>query len=54
MAALEGVNSDLARERRNATFDVEKLTNVIYRGPEKVRRRRYLRMYSDLNVLFLI
>ncbi|XP_061181287.1 peroxisomal acyl-coenzyme A oxidase 1-like [Saccostrea echinata] len=42
MATMERVNSDLARERRNSTFDVEQLTNFIYRGSEKVKRRRYL------------
>ncbi|XP_076089125.1 peroxisomal acyl-coenzyme A oxidase 1-like [Mytilus galloprovincialis] len=38
----QGVNTDLAKERLNATFDVENLTNLIYGGPEKVERRRQI------------
>ncbi|CAC5407985.1 E1.3.3.6 [Mytilus coruscus] len=36
------VNPDLANERLNATFNVENLTNLIYGGPEKVKRRRQI------------
>ncbi|OWF46410.1 peroxisomal acyl-coenzyme A oxidase 1-like [Mizuhopecten yessoensis] len=36
------VNPDIAKERRNAGFHVENLTNFIYHGPERVRRRRYM------------
>ncbi|XP_062581681.1 peroxisomal acyl-coenzyme A oxidase 1-like [Saccostrea cucullata] len=36
------VNPDLTKERKGATFDVEKLTNTIYGGAENVRKRRYL------------
>ncbi|XP_052079728.1 peroxisomal acyl-coenzyme A oxidase 1-like isoform X2 [Mytilus californianus] len=38
----QSVNVDLAKERLNATFDVENLTNLIYGGPEKVERRRQI------------
>ncbi|KAL3888960.1 hypothetical protein ACJMK2_001319 [Sinanodonta woodiana] len=41
------VNPDLARERKQATFDVEKLTEFIYNGGNIVRRRRYLQ-----NIIF--
>lgn len=34
------MNPDIVKERRNATFDVETLTNVLDGGPEKTRRRR--------------
>ncbi|KAJ8321687.1 hypothetical protein KUTeg_000158 [Tegillarca granosa] len=36
------VNEDLANERKKATFNVEKLTNFIYRGEEIAERRRYI------------
>ncbi|XP_062581682.1 peroxisomal acyl-coenzyme A oxidase 1-like [Saccostrea cucullata] len=36
------VSSDLARERAGATFDCEQVTNLLYHGPENVRKRRYL------------
>uniref|UniRef100_K1RMI6 Peroxisomal acyl-coenzyme A oxidase 1 n=1 Tax=Magallana gigas TaxID=29159 RepID=K1RMI6_MAGGI len=36
MATTTGVNSDLAKERNKSTFDVEELSNFIYRGPEKI------------------
>ncbi|XP_060077958.1 peroxisomal acyl-coenzyme A oxidase 1-like [Ylistrum balloti] len=36
------INPDLAKERRNASFNVEDLTNFIYHGPERARRRRYI------------
>ncbi|KAL8594946.1 hypothetical protein ACOMHN_038743 [Nucella lapillus] len=40
---MEGtVNSDLAKERQNATFDPEELTNFIYGGAERTKRKRYL------------
>uniref|UniRef100_A0A3B5ABG0 Uncharacterized protein n=1 Tax=Stegastes partitus TaxID=144197 RepID=A0A3B5ABG0_9TELE len=34
------MNPDIARERENSTFDVNKLTNILDGGPEKTRRRR--------------
>ncbi|XP_035686484.1 peroxisomal acyl-coenzyme A oxidase 1-like [Branchiostoma floridae] len=34
------VNPDLARERSRVSFDVEKLTNVLYGGPDGVKRKR--------------
>lgn len=37
---LKAMNPDIAKERRNATFDVETLTNILDGGPEKTRRRR--------------
>nr|XP_022336079.1 peroxisomal acyl-coenzyme A oxidase 1-like isoform X1 [Crassostrea virginica]XP_022336087.1 peroxisomal acyl-coenzyme A oxidase 1-like isoform X1 [Crassostrea virginica] len=36
------MNPDLAQERGRATFDPEQVTNLLYRGPENVRKRRYL------------
>lgn len=36
----EAMNPDIVKERRNATFDVETLTNILDGGPEKTRRRR--------------
>ncbi|KAG7486680.1 peroxisomal acyl-coenzyme A oxidase 1 isoform X2 [Solea senegalensis] len=34
------MNPDIIKERQNATFDVEKLINILDRGPEKTKRRR--------------
>nr|XP_020466619.1 peroxisomal acyl-coenzyme A oxidase 1 [Monopterus albus] len=34
------MNPDIMKERQNATFDVEKLTNILDGGPEKTKRRR--------------
>ncbi|XP_068606681.1 peroxisomal acyl-coenzyme A oxidase 1 [Brachionichthys hirsutus] len=34
------MNPDILKERRSATFDVEKLTNILDGGPEKTKRRR--------------
>ncbi|RVE76628.1 hypothetical protein OJAV_G00010670 [Oryzias javanicus] len=34
------MNPDLAKERQNATFDVDKLTYILDGGPEKTKRRR--------------
>ena len=51
MAATDTVNPDLAKERQNATFDPEQLTNFIYGGPEKTRRKRYLRECNILSRL---
>lgn len=34
------MNPDIIRERQNATFDVETLTNILDLGPEKTKRRR--------------
>ncbi|XP_069107153.1 peroxisomal acyl-coenzyme A oxidase 1-like [Argopecten irradians] len=36
------MNPDLAKERRNASFHVENLTNYIYHGTERVKRKRYI------------
>ncbi|RUS75013.1 hypothetical protein EGW08_017236, partial [Elysia chlorotica] len=36
------VNPDLARARAQATFDPLQLTNYLYGGPEKVKRKRFL------------
>ncbi|XP_067353702.1 peroxisomal acyl-coenzyme A oxidase 1 isoform X1 [Channa argus] len=34
------MNPDIVKERQNATFDVEKLTNILDGGPQKTKRRR--------------
>ncbi|XP_037621620.1 peroxisomal acyl-coenzyme A oxidase 1 isoform X3 [Sebastes umbrosus] len=34
------MNPDIMKERQNASFNVEKLTNILDGGPEKTRRRR--------------
>uniref|UniRef100_A0A3Q3XE96 Acyl-coenzyme A oxidase n=1 Tax=Mola mola TaxID=94237 RepID=A0A3Q3XE96_MOLML len=34
------MNPDITKERLNATFDVEKLINILDGGPEKTKRRR--------------
>ena len=34
------MNPDIMRERQNATFDVDKLTNILDGGLEKTKRRR--------------
>lgn len=34
------MNPDILRERQNASFNVEKLTNILDEGPEKTKRRR--------------
>jgi acyl-CoA oxidase len=36
------MNADLKREREKATFDVERLTNLLDGGPERTQRRREL------------
>ena len=36
------MNPDLQRERKNASFDVEKITNMLDGGKERTDRRRYL------------
>ncbi|XP_053382363.1 peroxisomal acyl-coenzyme A oxidase 1-like [Mercenaria mercenaria] len=36
------VNADLQKERNSATFNIEKLTEVLYDGKAMVKRRRYL------------
>ncbi|GFR82557.1 acyl-coenzyme A oxidase [Elysia marginata] len=38
----KSVNPDLAKARSQATFDPANLTNYLYGGPEKLRRKRYL------------
>ncbi|KAK3088150.1 hypothetical protein FSP39_015398 [Pinctada imbricata] len=50
--ATGGVNADLAKERERATFDSEQLTNFLYRGPEKVRRKRYLQNLAIQDPVF--
>ncbi|KAK7091567.1 peroxisomal acyl-coenzyme A oxidase 1-like [Littorina saxatilis] len=40
--ASSAVNPDIARERQKATFDVDQLTYILYDGPAKTRRKRYL------------
>lgn len=39
-----GVNPELARERGKTSFNVEGLTSILYDGPEKLKRKRYLGM----------
>ncbi|XP_037115764.1 peroxisomal acyl-coenzyme A oxidase 1 isoform X2 [Syngnathus acus] len=34
------MNPDILNERKKATFDIEKLTNILNGGPEKTKRRR--------------
>ncbi|KAM9818023.1 peroxisomal acyl-coenzyme A oxidase 1 isoform X2 [Syngnathus typhle] len=34
------MNPDILNERQKATFDIEKLTNILNGGPEKTKRRR--------------
>ncbi|XP_059196333.1 peroxisomal acyl-coenzyme A oxidase 1 isoform X3 [Centropristis striata] len=34
------MNPDIMKERQNATFNIEKLTNILDGGPEKTKRRR--------------
>lgn len=34
------MNPDILKERRTATFNVEKLTNILDGSPEKTKRRR--------------
>lgn len=34
------MNPDIQKERQNATFNVEKLTNILDGSPEKTKRRR--------------
>ncbi|XP_053382345.1 peroxisomal acyl-coenzyme A oxidase 1-like isoform X2 [Mercenaria mercenaria] len=41
------VNIDLQKERKSATFETEKLTEILYNGKTMVRRRRYLQ-----NIIF--
>ncbi|KAI8497361.1 Peroxisomal acyl-coenzyme A oxidase 1 [Branchiostoma belcheri] len=36
------MNPDLQKERESASFDPEKITNFLYGGPEKLRRKREL------------
>ena len=43
MAERPTVNPDLSKERQSATFDAEQLTNFLYDGPDKTKRKRYLR-----------
>lgn len=37
---LSAMNPDILKERQQATFNVEKLTNILDGSPEKTRRRR--------------
>ncbi|XP_017293249.1 peroxisomal acyl-coenzyme A oxidase 1 isoform X2 [Kryptolebias marmoratus] len=43
------MNPDIRRERENASFDVDKLTNILNGGPEKTKRRREIEalVFSD-------
>ncbi|KAI4832142.1 peroxisomal acyl-coenzyme A oxidase 1 isoform X2 [Pseudochaenichthys georgianus] len=43
------MNPDITKERKNATFDVEKLTYILDGGPEKTKRRREIEslVFSD-------
>lgn len=43
------MNPDIMKERQNATFNVEKLTNILDGGPEKTKRRREIEslVFSD-------
>ncbi len=34
------VNPDLEKERKSATFDVAKLTEILYGGPEETKKRK--------------
>ena len=54
MAASQLVNPDLANERLKATFDTEELTNFLYDGHEKTKRKRYLRKYTHCCAIQLI
>lgn len=36
-------NPDLQKERERASFDSLQMTYFLYNGPEKVRRRRFIR-----------
>lgn len=36
------VNPDLAKERQNATFNVEKLAELLRGGADNLRRKRYI------------
>ncbi len=45
------MNPDIMKERQNATFDVEKLTNILDGGPEKTKRRREI---GKFELFFLI
>lgn len=47
------MNPDILKERQNATFDVEKLTNILDGGPEKTIRRREIGEF-DLPYLWFI
>lgn len=38
----KNVNPDLKRERSNATFDVERITNLLDGGRDRTERRRFL------------
>lgn len=50
------MNPDIVKERKNATFDVEKLTFILDGGPEKTRRRREIgeivNVFLGQNMLF--
>uniref|UniRef100_A0A8C5AYZ0 Acyl-coenzyme A oxidase n=1 Tax=Gadus morhua TaxID=8049 RepID=A0A8C5AYZ0_GADMO len=43
------MNPDILRERQNATFDIEKLTNILDGGAERTNRRREIREVLVLN-----
>ena len=39
------VNPDLAKARAEATFDPLELTNHLFGGPERLKRKRFLREF---------
>ena len=45
------VNSDLVRERENATFDVNKLSYIIYGGKDKLERKQEIGKYFHFTCL---
>lgn len=45
------MNPDIMKERQNATFDVEKLTNILDGGPEKTKRRREIGEFETSSLL---
>lgn len=44
--AQRSIQPDLARERTKASFDTENLTNFLYGGKEKVKRKRHLGLHG--------
>lgn len=48
------MNPDILKERKNATFDVEKLTYILDGGPEKTRRRREIGEFEMFSLPVLL